>query len=84
MGVDGSLRSDNFKICEISVAYLVGPDELTEIMICGFNILVRVWKDPGDFYPHHTDAWFTARVWVRDFQLVLGGSCGETSLHCDV
>lgn len=42
VGVGGSLRSDNFKIHEISVSYLVGPEELTEIMICWFNILIRV------------------------------------------
>lgn len=42
MGVGGSLRSDNFKMSKISVSYLVGPEELTEIMICWFNVLIRV------------------------------------------
>lgn len=30
-GGGGSLGSDNFKMCEISVSFLVGPGELTEV-----------------------------------------------------
>lgn len=41
-GGGGSLGSDNFKMCEISVSFLVGPGAYLKLQICGFNILVRV------------------------------------------